>query len=86
MEHSVQRLAQQSVCSAAMAKLTMITVIACMSSSGLAQDSDAGKYEYQSSCEACHGQDGKGNGTDSVAHRLPLSNSGEIVGLTRRKE
>lgn len=27
-----------------------------------AQDIDAGKMEYQSSCAACHGIDGKGNG------------------------
>ena len=28
----------------------------------LAQDIDAGKIEYQSSCAACHGADGKGKG------------------------
>jgi mono/diheme cytochrome c family protein len=63
MEASVQCLVrQQSVSSAAMARFAMITVIACMSSNGLAQDFDAGKFEYQSSCETCHGADGKGKG------------------------
>ncbi len=28
----------------------------------LAQNIDVGKMEYQSSCAACHGMDGKGNG------------------------
>jgi mono/diheme cytochrome c family protein len=30
--------------------------------SGWAQDGDAGKTEFESSCAACHGPDGKGNG------------------------
>lgn len=72
MEHSVQRLAwAQIIYTAATAKLAMITVIACMSSSGLAQDFDAGKSEYQSSCETCHGQDGKGNGPLSAQLKVP---------------
>jgi mono/diheme cytochrome c family protein len=72
MEHSVQRLAgEQSVCSAAIARLTLIMVIACMSSSGLAQDFDAGKSEYQSSCETCHGEDGKGKGPLSAQLKVP---------------
>lgn len=33
----------------------------------LAQDTDVGKIEYQSSCAACHGADGKGKGPLSVA-------------------
>jgi hypothetical protein len=36
-------------------------IIAC-SASGWAQDVDAGKTEFQSSCAACHGADGKGQG------------------------
>ena len=72
MEPSVQRLARhQSVCSVAIAKLIMVTAIVCMTSSGLAQDFDAGKYEYQSSCEACHGQDGKGKGPFSAQLKVP---------------
>jgi hypothetical protein len=72
MKHSVQRLVrQEGVCSAVMAKLTMIIVIVCMSSSGLAQDFDVGKSEYQSSCETCHGEDGKGNGPLSAQLKVP---------------
>src|ERR1039458_3785252 len=33
----------------------------------LAQDIDIGKIEYQSSCAACHGADGKGKGVFSAA-------------------
>ena len=33
----------------------------------LAQDIDVGKIEYQSSCAACHGADGKGKGVFSAA-------------------
>jgi mono/diheme cytochrome c family protein len=68
----MQRLArQQSVCSAAMVRLTTITLIAFMSSSGLSQDFDAGKSEYQSSCETCHGADGKGRGPLSAQLKVP---------------
>ena len=68
----MQRLArQQSVCSAAMARLTMTILIAFMSSNGLAQDFDAGKSEYQSSCETCHGADGKGKGPLSTQLKVP---------------
>jgi mono/diheme cytochrome c family protein len=72
MEHAVQRLArEQSVCSAAITGLTMITVVACTSSGSLAQDFDAGKSEYQASCEACHGADGKGKGPLSAQLKVP---------------
>lgn len=37
-----------------------------LSTCALAQDIDAGKMEYQSSCGACHGMDGKGNGPASA--------------------
>jgi mono/diheme cytochrome c family protein len=33
----------------------------------LAEDTDVGKMEYQSSCAACHGIDAKGNGPVSKA-------------------
>jgi hypothetical protein len=49
----------------------MITFIALMSSSALAQDFDAGKFEYQSSCETCHGADGKGKGPLSAQLKVP---------------
>ena len=67
----MQRLARQQNCSAATARLTMITLIAFMSSNGLAQDFDAGKSEYQSSCETCHGADGKGKGPLSAQLKVP---------------
>jgi mono/diheme cytochrome c family protein len=72
MKHLVQCLGQnQSHCSGVVTKLTMATVIACMNSGGLAQDFDAGKSEFQSSCEACHGQDGKGKGPLSTELKVP---------------
>ena len=37
--------------------------------SGWAQDSDAGKTEFESSCAACHGADGKGTGPLSAELR-----------------
>jgi hypothetical protein len=44
-------------------KWTMIaSVIIGLSVFGWAQDIDAGKAEYLSSCATCHGNDGKGNG------------------------
>ena len=49
----------------------MVTAIVCMTSSGLAQDFDAGKSEYQSSCETCHGADGKGKGPLSTQLKVP---------------
>jgi mono/diheme cytochrome c family protein len=42
--------------------LMVASVIIGLSASGLAQDLDAGKAEYLSSCSTCHGSDGKGNG------------------------
>jgi hypothetical protein len=35
-----------------------------------AQQDDIGKLEYQYSCAACHGADGKGNGPLAVAEQL----------------
>ena len=46
-------------------KLLMIaTVIIGFNASGWAQEVDVGKMEFQSSCAACHGADGKREGTD----------------------
>ncbi len=42
--------------------ITLAVGIACLNSLGWAQDFDEGKFEYQSSCASCHGQDGKGTG------------------------
>jgi mono/diheme cytochrome c family protein len=46
----------------AKAMLLTAAVIGSMSSAGWAQESDAGKFEYLSSCSSCHGVDGKGGG------------------------
>jgi mono/diheme cytochrome c family protein len=46
---------------------TIIGFSACAS----AQDIDAGKTEYQSSCAACHGIDAKGNGPVSKELKTP---------------
>lgn len=45
--------------------------IAGLESTASAQDFDAGKSEYQSSCEACHGADGKGKGSLSTQLKVP---------------
>ncbi len=37
----------------------------------LAQDFDAGKYEYQMGCAACHGIDGKGGGPVGSVVKVP---------------
>ena len=42
--------------------LLIANAIIGFSSAALAQDIDTGKIEYQSSCAACHGMDGKENG------------------------
>jgi len=50
-----------------MAKLAVIfaviaTVVAGFKNTAWAQEFDAGKFEYQMGCAACHGIDGKGMG------------------------
>ena len=47
---------------AAIRWLVVANAIIGFSSCGQAQDIDVGRTEYQSSCGACHGMDGKGNG------------------------
>ena len=42
--------------------LLIANVTIGFSTTAFAQDIDASKMEYQSSCAACHGMDGKGNG------------------------
>jgi mono/diheme cytochrome c family protein len=50
-----------------MAKLLVIftLITAALSSVAYAQEFDAGKFEYQAGCGACHGIDGKGGGPAS---------------------
>jgi mono/diheme cytochrome c family protein len=42
--------------------LMVVTVTIGFNAPGWAEEVDAGKAEYLSSCAACHGSDGKGNG------------------------
>lgn len=42
--------------------LVIADAIIGFSACGFAQDNDSGKAEYQSSCAACHGMNGKGDG------------------------
>ena len=42
--------------------LVIADAIIGFSAYGFAQDNDSGKIEYQSSCAACHGMNGKGDG------------------------
>lgn len=42
--------------------LVIADAIIGFSACGFAQDNDSGKIEYQSSCAACHGMNGKGDG------------------------
>jgi mono/diheme cytochrome c family protein len=42
--------------------LMVASVIIALNASGRAEDLDAGKAEYLSSCATCHGADGKGEG------------------------
>ncbi len=54
-----------------LAAFTLVPVIAFVNSVASAQDFDEGKSEYQSSCAACHGEDGKGNGPVSSQLKVP---------------
>jgi len=46
-----------------------------------AEDVIAGKMEYLSSCGACHGEDGKGNGVLASVLKVPPS---DLTTLSRR--
>ncbi len=46
--------------------LIIANAIIGFSTAALAQDVDTAKLEYQTSCAACHGMDGKGDGPVSV--------------------
>jgi mono/diheme cytochrome c family protein len=42
--------------------LILASAIIWFTTSGFAEDSNLGKMDYESSCAACHGQNGKGDG------------------------
>lgn len=65
-------------------KLLMITIVVIgFSTSGSAQESDAGRTAYLSSCAACHGEDGKGNGFLSSVLKVPPA---DLTTLARRND
>jgi mono/diheme cytochrome c family protein len=51
--------------------LMVVTIALGTDATGRAQEFDAGKFEFQSSCAACHGVDGKGNGPFSQHLKVP---------------
>jgi hypothetical protein len=65
-------------------KLLMITsVVIGFSASGWAQNIDAGKTAYLSSCAACHGEDAKGNGVLTPVLKIPPA---DLTTLARRND
>jgi len=59
------------VANLAMTSAMIAAVTVGLSSQGLAQEFDAGKFEYQAGCASCHGDDGKGHGPVSVLLKVP---------------
>jgi mono/diheme cytochrome c family protein len=64
--------ARQTVNLAIKSMILAATMIA-FSAWGLAQDINLGKTEYEATCAACHGQNGKGDGPVSVELRTKPS-------------
>jgi mono/diheme cytochrome c family protein len=50
---------------------------------GRAEDAVPGKMEYLSSCAACHGEDGKGNGILASVLKVPPA---DLTTLSRRND
>jgi mono/diheme cytochrome c family protein len=51
--------------------LMIVTLTAVFAAAAQAEDFDAGKAEFQSSCASCHGTDGKGKGPVSEQLKVP---------------
>src|ERR1700758_999190 len=51
--------------------LMIASLTAVFAATAQAEDFDAGKWEFQSSCASCHGTDGKGKGPVSEALKVP---------------
>ena len=63
--------------------LVISAIVIGFNASGWAQETDAGKTAYLSSCAPCHGADGKGNGFLSTALKTPPA---DLTTLTRRND
>ena len=63
--------------------LIIANVIVGFNGSGRAQDTDAGKTAYLSSCAPCHGADGKGNGFLSAVLKTPPT---DLTMLAKRND
>jgi mono/diheme cytochrome c family protein len=64
--------------------MKLLWVIACLfalTASGWSEDVAPGKIEYLSSCAACHGEDGKGNGILASVLKVPPA---DLTTLARR--
>lgn len=54
-----------------LATLAIASLVALVHHAGAAQTIDASKFEYQSSCAPCHGEDAKGKGPLSAELKTP---------------
>ena len=52
-------------------RLMIASLTVAFATAAQAEDFDAGKAEFQSSCASCHGTDGKGNGPVSEQLKVP---------------
>ncbi len=63
--------------------LCVMAVLFAFTVFGWAEDAVPGKMEYLSSCAACHGEDGKGNGLLASVLKVPPA---DLTTLSRRND
>ena len=63
--------------------LWVITWLLVFTAFGWAEDAIPGKMEYSSSCAACHGENGKGNGVLASVLKVPPA---DLTTLSRRND